>query len=327
LADFFTLVRVLAPIVAFLLTFAIVRVLLLPATRDWFLDQPNRRSLHVAPVPRTGGLGIVPGLAVGMALASGAWLASILAVGLMLLSLADDWKSLPASVRLLAHLAAAATFILGALNGLNWVEACLVLLAIGWMTNLYNFMDGADGLAAGMAVFGFGTYAVGAWLGGETSFALVNLSVVGAAAAFLLVNFPPARMFMGDAGSIPLGFLAAVLGLTGWDLSLWPLWFPLVVFAPFVLDASVTLVRRALRGEKPWEAHRSHYYQRRVLLGWSHRRLAMFEYGLMLGTGVAAVIALRSEPSTQATIVAVLALIYIGAGLSVDAYWRGRQEI
>jgi UDP-N-acetylmuramyl pentapeptide phosphotransferase/UDP-N-acetylglucosamine-1-phosphate transferase len=200
------------------------------------------------------------------------------------------------------------------------------MLAIGWMTNLYNFMDGADGLAAGMAVVGFGTYALGAWTAGDTGFVLVNLSVAGAAAAFLVVNFPPARMFMGDAGSIPLGFLAAVLGLTGWELGLWPLWFPPVVFAPFVLDASVTLVRRALRGEKLWQAHRSHYYQRQVLLGWSHRQLAMFEYGLMMATALAALIAQRAEPLTQATILGALAVAYMGIGLSVDLHWRKRQD-
>ncbi len=87
-------------------------------------------------------------------------------------------------------------------------------------------------------------------MGGNAPYALASICVAAAGAAFLLFNFPPARIFMGDAGSIPLGFLAAAVGALGWHDGLWPLWFPVVVFAPFVVDASVTLVRRAVRGER-----------------------------------------------------------------------------
>ena len=209
--------RLLAPLLAFVLTWVLLRALLLPAARRWFLDHPNPRSLHSLPTPRTGGLGIVPGMTAGMALAGAGYLAMALAVGLMVLSLLDDWKSLPAGVRLLGHLAAAVAFVLGATEVSSWTQAALLALAIGWMTNLYNFMDGADGLAGGMAVFGFCAYALAAWMGGHAPLALASASVAAAAGAFLLFNFPPARMFMGDAGSIPLGFLAATLGLQGWD--------------------------------------------------------------------------------------------------------------
>ena len=91
------------------------------------------------------------------------------------------------------------------------------------------------------------------------------------------------------------GFSPARLGLIGWRDGLWPLWFPVVVFAPFVVDASVTLARRALAGERVWEAHRSHYYQRLVLIGWSHRRTAFAEYGLMLRQRGGGIACLRSR--------------------------------
>jgi UDP-N-acetylmuramyl pentapeptide phosphotransferase/UDP-N-acetylglucosamine-1-phosphate transferase len=319
-------VQPLAPVLAFALCFALLRGLLSSSARAWFLDHPNPRSLHAAPVPRAGGMGLVPGLVLGMLVAGGGPLLAGLAFGLMLLSLADDWKSLPASVRLVGHLAAAAILVAVAVPGASWAEAAALVLGTAWMTNLYNFMDGADGLAGGMAVSGFGAYACAAWLGADVAFALSSLAVAAAALAFLVFNFPPARMFLGDAGSIPLGFLAAGFGIVGWRADLWPLWFPLVVFAPFVLDASVTLARRALRGERVWQAHRTHYYQRQVLMGWSHQRLALTEYALMGATAVAAVLALRADSGPRALILTLLAALYLAAALAVDWRWRARRE-
>ena len=100
-----------------------------------------------------------------------------------------------------------------------------------------------------------------------------------------------------------------------------------MAFGPFVIDASVTLARRALRGERIWQAHRSHYYQRLVLTGWSHRRLAAAEYGLMLASGGAAVLALRQPPRVQVLILAALAVVYVLAGLAVDRRWRASQRV
>jgi UDP-GlcNAc:undecaprenyl-phosphate GlcNAc-1-phosphate transferase len=303
--------------IAFAVSAITLRLLLSPRVAAWFLDHPNERSLHASPVPRTGGLGIMPAAIVGLLLVGGNGLLVALAAGLTLLSLLDDWRHLPSGVRLLGHLTASVIFVLAYFPAANWVAILLLVLAVGWMTNLYNFMDGADGLAGGMAVVGFGSYAVAAWSAGNTPFALGSLSITAAAAAFLIFNFPPARMFMGDAGSIPLGFLAATLGLVGYREEFWPLWFPLVVFGPFVADASVTIVQRALRGERIWQAHRSHYYQRLVLMGWTHRRLALAEYGLMMISGVAALLTLRQPLSVQLSILAALAVMYILVGFAV----------
>jgi UDP-N-acetylmuramyl pentapeptide phosphotransferase/UDP-N-acetylglucosamine-1-phosphate transferase len=316
----------LPPLIAFGVSALLLRLLLLPATRRWLLDWPNVRSLHAAPVPRTGGLAIMPGVALGVVVSGTQSLALGLALGLMLLSVLDDWKGLSPHVRLFAHLAAAFALVLTIGEQGSWLETILLVLGVAWMTNLYNFMDGADGLAGGMAVFGFAAYAAAAWLAGNTDFALACLAVAAAAAAFLLFNFPPARIFMGDAGSIPLGFLAAALGISGWRGQMWPLWFPAVVFSPFVLDASVTLARRLLRGEQIWRAHRSHYYQRQILMGWSHRRLALSAYALMAATATAALCALLVPPAARASILAVLALVYFTLGLRVDLRWRSRQE-
>jgi len=317
---------IIATVLAFALSFALLRVLRLPAMQRWFLDQPNARSLHASPVPRIGGLGVVPAAAVGILVAGGDALVVGLAVALMLLSLLDDWKNLPAAWRLLGHLVAATIFALAYFPGAGWIGLPVVVLAVGWMINLYNFMDGADGLAGGMTVVGFCTYAAAAGLAGAIPFGLASLCVATAAAAFLTLNFPPARIFMGDAGSVPLGFLAAAFGLIGWRDGLWPLWFPLVVFGPFVVDASVTLARRALHGERVWTAHRSHYYQRLVLTGWSHRQLALAEYGLMLFGSGAALVALNRSVAVQVLTLASLAAVYLLACLTVDRRWQLQQR-
>ena len=178
------------------------------------------------------------------------------------------------------------------------------------MTNLYNFMDGSDGLAGGMTTLGFGTYGAMAFLNADPLFATASLSIAAAAIGFLCFNFPPARIFMGDGGAIPLGYLAAVFGIIGWQRGDWPVWFGIVVFLPFIVDASCTLLKRLLRGANPWQAHREHYYQRLVQSGWGHRKTALAGYGLMAVTGGIAFIGARLEPELQVATLLAVALFY-----------------
>ena len=178
----------------------------------------------------------------------------------------------PFWLRLPIHLAVAASVVFLA-SDQGWALAVPMTIAIAWATNAYNFMDGADALAGTMAVIGFGAYATAFALAGLTAEAMACAAVVGGAAGFLGINRPPARIFMGDVGSIPLGFLAGGLGWYGAETGVWPGWFGPLVFAPFLLDATLTLLRRALRGERVWEAHREHLYQRMVRAGMSHGAL------------------------------------------------------
>jgi UDP-N-acetylmuramyl pentapeptide phosphotransferase/UDP-N-acetylglucosamine-1-phosphate transferase len=176
-----------------------------------------------------------------------------------------------------------------------------------------------------MALFGFGAFALAAWLANDPVFVVVAASIAAAAAAFLVFNFPPAKVFMGDAGSIPLGFLAAALGLLGWRAGCWPPWFPVLVFSPFIIDASLTLARRMLRGERVWRAHRSHYYQRLVQLGWGHRNTALAEYALMAGCGALALWALGQPPAVQWLAVGAAVGAYLVLAALVDVAWRRRS--
>lgn len=193
-----------------------------------------------------------------------------------------------------------------------------ILLDLGY---LYNFMDGSDGLAGGMACSGFLCYAIAAAFAGNTQFALLNLAIAAAAAGFLIHNFHPARIFLGDAGSVPLGFLAATLGLTGWQQCDWTWWFPLIVFAPFIVDASVTLARRLLSGARVWEAHRDHYYQRLVRLG-GHRRTALLEYALMAGSGALALWAMTLRGAMQYGVLAAITAVYLVLLVLIERAWR-----
>lgn len=299
-----------APLAAFLIASLVLRFLLSPAVRDRLLDRPNTRSLHTVPVPRTGGIAIMTGALATAAIIGAPPILWGGALGLAALSVIDDWRTLPSALRLVAHLIVAAVFALACIGSSAAVAVVLEAIGIAWMANLYNFMDGADGLAGGMAVVGFGSFALAAGSGGDLALATLCLVLVAAALAFLLRNFPPARIFMGDAGSVPLGFLAGAIGVTGWHEGLWPLWFPWVVFAPFTVDASVTLVRRAMRGERVWQAHRSHYYQRLILSGWTHRRAALAEYGLMLGTAGLALACLKQAALVQVVLLGAGAVVY-----------------
>ncbi|MCA3130268.1 MAG: glycosyltransferase family 4 protein [Rhodocyclaceae bacterium] len=315
----------LAPLTAFLLSHLALRVLLSARGRGLLLDQPNERSLHTRPVPRSGGIAIVTGV-----LAAAVWVRSPLPLvggvaALLTLSLLDDWRSLPSGLRLVVHLGVCGAFCTSALSHLPWPWWILLALALGWMTNLYNFMDGSDGLAGGMAVVGFGACAIAASLGGDSALGWWCASVAASSLAFLLVNFPPARIFMGDSGSVPLGFLAGAVGLLGWRDGQWPWWFPLAVFAPFVADASITLLRRALRRERLWQAHRDHYYQRLILLGWSHHRTAIAEYALMAACAAGALLALGRPPEVQAMLLAPPAVLLLGGMVAVDRAWAQRR--
>jgi UDP-GlcNAc:undecaprenyl-phosphate GlcNAc-1-phosphate transferase len=312
----------LAALTSFALAAVFVRVLVSNSVFGTIFDIPNERSSHSVPVPRTGGLGLMAAAAVTWVLFSpGSYAETVVAAGLLsAVSFLDDARGLSVRARLLVQGSVAALFLALTYQG-PWFLLLPALLAIVWMINLYNFMDGSDGLAGGMSIAGFGTYAVAAYGGGLMELSALAAALTGAAAGFLIWNFHKARIFMGDSGSVPLGFLAAALGLLGWQEGVWPMWFPVLVFSPFIADASVTLVKRYVRGERLSQAHRSHYYQRILRMGLGHRGTALAAYVLMLATSGSA---LAARPWPDAAVVLLLvtwAAIY-GAGMwLIDQRW------
>lgn len=310
------------------------------------LDQPNDRSLHSRPTPRTGGLAILAGVALGVTIAEASgwvgvsfwktadparartwlWVFGVTLV-IAAVSFWDDRRNLHPAVRFCLHGMAATGVVWGGgvavtavslpLAGelsLNDLAGPLTVLGLMWMANLYNFMDGMDGFAGGMTVLGFGTLGYLAWAGGVPDLAVLALLLSAAAAGFLIFNFPPARIFMGDVGSVPLGFLAGILAVLGMRDGLFDLMVPILVFSPFVVDATVTLFRRLARGAKVWQAHREHYYQRLVLAGWGHRRTVLAEYGMMLAAAVTAVLYVRVSEAVRVGMLVAWVVVYAVLG-------------
>jgi UDP-N-acetylmuramyl pentapeptide phosphotransferase/UDP-N-acetylglucosamine-1-phosphate transferase len=318
------LVAATAPLTAFTVALLLVWRLSRGRFAEMVVDRPNDRSLHMTPTPRSGGLGLHAGVLLAWPLAGSGVHTVILISQLALLMVAawDDLRGLPVFVRFATHLLAGGATAALLLPDVGIGTVLVAMLGMVWMMNLYNFMDGSDGLAGGMAVFGFGCYGLAACLAGDTPFALLNFSIAAAAAAFLFFNFHPARIFMGDAGSVPLGYLAGSLGLAGFVRNHWDWWFPFLVFSPFVVDASATLVRRLYARAAVWRAHRDHYYQRLVQLGWGHRRTALVEYALMGVCGAAALAGVNWSQQAQLLLLVTATVVYAVLIISIEIVWR-----
>ena len=314
------------PLAAGAVTFLLLRWMLSRPHGAIPLDHPNERSLHTQPVPRVGGMAICIGALPVLATVWSPLVAGI-AAALALVSYMDDKRHLPIKARFVAHIVAAGLLMTTMESVTPWPMLAMGALATAWMINLYNFMDGSDGLAGGMTLIGFGAYAVASFLADSQPLALGSATIAVCSVAFLYFNLHPARTFLGDAGSVPLGFLAAAIGFIGWRDGAWPWWFPLVVFSPFIVDATATLVRRMLAGERFWAAHRSHYYQRLVQLGWGHRKTANAEFALMLACAAIGLVTVEQPVQTQVIVLAAVALSYIFLALAIGRLWKSHVSV
>lgn len=317
------------PIVALLVTYATTIFLMSSKVTNKVQDLPNERSLHSTPVMRLGGVGLIAGMLSGWAISFSTltwWIVFPLLI-LFMVSILDDFRGLQVRYRLIVHILSAWLMVAGSgLLAENLLFGISAIFLIVWSINLFNFMDGSDGLAGGMALIGFGIYGIAAMMGNDATFAMINFSISAAALSFLYFNFFPAKIFMGDAGSIPLGFLLTAFGIWGWQRGLWPAWFPFLVFSSFILDATATLFRRVVRREKIWQAHREHYYQRMVQMGMGHRNTAIVEYIVMVCVGVSALLAL-AYPEMAIVVLLVWGVIFSASMLILDYFWKIRKSV
>ncbi|HXP32214.1 MAG TPA: glycosyl transferase [Stellaceae bacterium] len=308
------------------------------AVREWLgrraiLDRPGHRSSHHAPVPRGGGVAVVATLLAGWIILAlirpepaGIGVVIAAAAVLALVSWRDDLRSLPAGARLAAHavaaiigvawLPASAQVFQGLLPHLLDRAAAAVLWV--WFVNLYNFMDGIDGIAGSeTACLGLGI-AVALGFAGASGDGTAGLALVAAAAAlgFLRWNWHPAKVFLGDVGSVPLGYLLGWLLLdlagSGW-------WAPALILPLYYLaDATITLARRAGRGERIWQAHREHFYQRALAPDGDHAAVVRI---ILLGN--AGLVALAAFAAAQ-PIPALIAAVLVTAGMLTALERRSR---
>lgn len=263
----------------------IVALLLTGALRHYALarsliDIPNARSSHVVPTPRGGGVSIVVSFLLALLLTACLGLITWpltyalfgAGTGIAVLGFLDDHGHISARWRLLGHFIAAAwaLFWIGGLPplvvagfavDLSWIGHMLAAVYLVWLLNLYNFMDGIDGIASVEAICVCLGSALLYWLTGHELIAFTPLLLAFAVVGFLYWNFPKARIFMGDAGSGFLGITLGVLSLQAAWVSPQLLWSWLILLGVFITDATWTLLRRLLRGDKVYEAHRSHAYQ------------------------------------------------------------------
>ena len=294
------------------------------------LDHPNARSSHTVPTPRGGGVAVIAAsllvtavaVLVGLvhtpdAITFGVGVCVLGAVGWL-----DDTRNLKAGIRLAVHVAVAAwtVYMLGGFPVMRFGDAALAIGAIGyvlailgivWSINLFNFMDGIDGLAASQAVVIFSAVGVLLSMRGEYSLATIAALAGAASGGFLVWNWPPAKIFLGDVGSGPIGYLIAALALASENRQSVPLLAFAIVYGVFVTDASVTLFRRFRRGARVTEAHRDHAYQRLTRLWGSHKPVTA---STALVTVVLAILAVMSARNER-----LLPFCFVGAALLLGA--------
>lgn len=323
---------------------------MLAARARAFLDEPNERSSHAHATPRSGGAAIWAGWIAGvfvMATFAGDGdaakqlaLVALAGTAAFFVGLADDKLRLSPAWKFGGQIAAAALFIflfgplrsapLPALGevGLEplWGSALTMLWIVGFM-NAFNFMDGANGLAAGAAATGLAWFAVFAGLSGAPAVAVAALLLSLAAAGFLPENLMRGKIFMGDNGSQMLGFLIAAFAVLGADATsarLSVLAAP-VIFMPFIFDVAWTLFSRLIRGQNVLEAHREHLYQLLMRGGLSHASVAVIYMGLISVSAAAAALMLALPSSLQWLAPLALALVFAAgaARITVRAHAKG----
>ncbi len=263
------------------------------ALRFKILDIPNERSSHKQPIPRGAGItffvsfNLILALLIQQDILTMKYTFPVFLGGpvIMLLGYWDDISSIPATVRLTVHLLVSLFIFILISSGFSkvveisflpawpWLTTGFCILFIAWFINLYNFMDGCDGLATSVGMVGSGLISLLSYLSGHEDLAIIYLILAYSLAGFLVFNWHPAKVFMGDAGAYFLGYVFGALALVSkmyYDSSLY---IHLIVFGLFVVDATWTLARRAWRGERVFSAHRQHAFQKLIKQGWGHARV------------------------------------------------------
>ncbi len=295
------------------------------ARKGWLADKPGARSSHQTPTPRTGGAAIMLGFSIaalalsfvapGLAKLTGV-IACAFALGML-----DDARPLPAMIKLAGQIAVAALFVVvfGAVDsvpapfiGVLSLGFAAPVFTVFWIVafmNAFNFMDGANGIASAAAVFALCALGVAAAGTGAATVAAASILLAGAVFGFLPLNFPAARLFMGDGGSQSIGFaiaaLAALAASAAPDAAKTSALFMPIVFMPFLFDVAFTLVHRALRRRAIADAHNEHLYQLLMRLGASHVSVTALYLTLIAVSTIAAIFA-NALPAGLAFVVPVL---------------------
>lgn len=287
-----SLTIIISCLFAFLFSFALTRFVYFHAQHLSLMDIPNQRSCHQIPTPRGGGIAIVTTfllIVLGLlythkidtnfayALLGGGIL--IAGVGLW-----DDIVSIPVSIRFLTH-TLSAIWVIYWLGGFTALDLgiikiplhafgyLLALFGIVWCINFYNFMDGIDGLASSEGIFVSTASSIALWMTGALQLSFLSILFAMTIIGFILWNWPPAKIFLGDVGSGFIGFIFATFGLYSINQSLLPFSFWFILLSVFICDATFTLLLRIGQGKKWYSAHREHAYQHLTSFGANHKQV------------------------------------------------------
>lgn len=279
------------------------------------LSFPSERSLHTTPVPRGGGLGVAAAVLFGLTLLRVPLPVAVAVLMVWAVSAWDDWLVASPFARLTVHLIAAIAITTSWTPQITIISAVLAVISLIWAINLFNFMDGTDGLAASSAIIGSlvltGLSLASQAPGAANLLAGVSLCVAAATAGFLVFNLPPARIFMGDGGSTVLGLTLAAVCFKGATDGVWSVPVAATVFMPLWADATYTLIRRMMARHSPFRPHREHLYQRLALAGLGHRGVLFWMIGWSLLSGALAYFLRDTQTGTGHKMAAAYALFYL----------------
>jgi Fuc2NAc and GlcNAc transferase len=301
------------------------------ATKAGMIALPGERQSHQRATPTGGGLGLIFSIVITtvclelMISLPDYWWQNVLP-GVVLLTIVgwrDDKFPVSQLLRLLVQLAVSIWLL-----GFGWWDVSLTdmaflavaIVAMVWLMNVYNFMDGSNGMAGFQGVFAGVTMAVLFQMAGEYTMALIAVVVAAACAGFLPLNFPQARVFMGDVSSVPLGFLFASFAVYGVQTGSMSLPLSILIMSVFLVDATLTLLSRAFRGERWYTAHAQHVYQRLIAKGWSHSRV-LVAYQVINVIWVLPAIVLAKIYPQYAIVMVGLVLLLLGSCWLI-ANWR-----
>lgn len=336
------------------MVYVIIVAVLFVVTLSWWLlgllikvliskeivDRPNERTLHQGVIPRGGGLIIVAGLLLGLVfitISSGKTLfygaLALLMLAWACLSWFDDKYDLSPRFRLLIQLSLAliTVFTFGWVDqilgvDLAWFGPLLSFVGLLWMANLYNFMDGMDGLAGSQSVIASITLSFWFYISGASFLAGLCLLVGACSYGFLLRNWSPAQVFMGDVGSITLGAFFGtliIIGVSRYDL---PVLSFISLFAVFIVDATITICMRAWRREKIWLPHRKHFYQRLANAGYEHSKIVIAAIVLMTLCSLFATLSVAYHDMIGGSIVGTIMLIIIAIFLTIKLEKKAQNK-
>lgn len=277
------------PLTSLVVTCALLPVIRRYAVAAGLVDRPGHRRSHRHPTPRGGGIAMGAGLLAGLVwILPGPWLGAILPplAVIFVLGVCDDHRPVPVRWRLVGQLAAAVWLVagLGGVAGVSlggwtlqaaWLWTPLAVIAVIWLVNLHNFMDGSNGLAAGQGIFTGLVFGGVFWAADQPVAAAVAFALAAVCLAFLPWNLAARGLFMGDAGSMTLGLMVAVLALLGMVTGSVTVWQSLMISSVFVVDATATLLVRLASGKRWYTPHRQHAYQRLIAGGMSHAGVAL----------------------------------------------------